>query len=68
MPFYSTGPHHCPNCLKRINKHGREVGEHLTLIESNHSGCGVDIVECTKCKKLFQISYKVDKITEVDNG
>jgi hypothetical protein len=67
MPFHSTGPHWCPNCPAEIigkNK-DRRCGVRLELCESNYSGCGVDIARCPRCKKDFQISYKVAEVTEV---
>lgn len=39
----------------------------LHLIESNYSGCGVDMVECRKCKHVFQVSYKVDQVIRVSS-
>lgn len=68
--FNSTGPHYCPVCPPTFrhpkNKEPVRTGVRLELSESNYSGCGVDIAQCPECKKYFQISYKVDKITEVN--
>lgn len=56
----------CPVCPTVYNKkHKPTDATKLELIESNYSGCGVDIAECPQCKKVFQISYKVDEINEV---
>lgn len=63
--FNSTGPHYCPVCEPIVNKKGRRIDSPLMLIERNYSGCGVDIAECVVCKKIFQISYKVDNILDV---
>ena len=38
----------------------------LELVRDNYSGTGVDIARCPTCKRLFQISYKVDEIMEID--
>lgn len=56
----------CPQETKIIR--GREVliGKDLDIIETNYSGCGVDIAFCETCQKKYQISYKVDQITEVE--
>ena len=54
----------CPNCPKRETKRGL-IGVSMDEIETNYSGCGVDIYECPECNKQYQISYKVDKIIEI---
>jgi hypothetical protein len=41
---------------------GRRYGHKLRLVESNYSGTGADIAECTSCGRTFQITYKVDQI------
>ena len=62
--FYSTRPHYCPNCEPTVIK-GTTFRVTLSLIEENYSGCGISLAECLSCKKIFEISYKVDEITEV---
>lgn len=59
--FNSTGPHYCPVCPPIQTKRGLRYHK-LELIESNYSGCGVDMAICDKCRRGFCISYKVDKI------
>jgi hypothetical protein len=67
MPFYTLQPD-CPVCPIVLNRRGNKINyAQLILIESNYSGCGVDIAECPNCKKVFQISYKIDEIQEVNN-
>jgi hypothetical protein len=63
--FYLNGPVWCPNCEPRFNKHGERVGEHLACMVRNYSGCAVDFGSCQECDKRFQVSYKVDEITEI---
>lgn len=63
MPFHSTGPHYCPACPTVVNKRGRTMNEPLRLLESNYSGCGVDMASCPECGKVWEISYKVDRMT-----
>lgn len=41
------------------------MGEYLTLVTENYSGCGVDIARCQVCNNYFQISYKIDKVINV---
>jgi hypothetical protein len=65
MPFHSTGPHFCPRCPEVRNRRGERVGVRLDLIESNYSGCGVDIACCPQCEKRYQISYCVRSIDEL---
>lgn len=65
--FNSTGPHYCPICPpimigKKLDRRGNPPLEQEV---HNYSGCGVDIARCPECKKRFQISYKVDQITEM---
>lgn len=62
MPFHSTGPHYCPDCPPVVNKKDRRIDPPLKLVESNYSGCGVDIAECERCGKAFQIEYQVKSI------
>lgn len=54
---------YCPECTTIIAKRGGPRGIELELINDNYSGCGIDICRCPECIKLFQVSYKVDKIT-----
>lgn len=54
----------CPNCPKRETKVGPR-GVDMFEVETNYSGCGVDIYECLECGKTYQVSYKVDQITEI---
>ena len=44
----------CPDCKKRHT---------LEVVESNYSGCGVDMVGCNNCKHVFCVSYKIDTLT-----
>jgi len=53
----------CPNCPKRFNKREEQIGEWLALVESD---CVVDICKCRTCKKTFEVSYKVDQVTELE--
>lgn len=64
--FNSTGPHYCPTCPPVLNKKNRRIDPPLQLLNSNYSGCGVDIAVCSTCQHRFQISYKVDKILDVE--
>lgn len=44
-----------------------ECGEsQLNIIERNYHGCGVDIAFCDNCQRTYQISYKIDQITEIN--
>lgn len=52
----------CPECKPVFNRQNRRVGQVLTCVESNYHGCGVDMANCEKCGKGFQISFKIDKI------
>ena len=62
----STGPHHCPNCPATFNKKGdRRIDPPLDLVRENYSGCGVDFAQCPTCRRVYQVSYKVDKILDV---
>ena len=65
MLFHSTGPHYCPECRPLRNHKGRRIDQPLDLVESNYSGCGVDIAQCPTCGKTFQISYKVAEIIRI---
>jgi hypothetical protein len=60
---------YCPECkpVVKRNKNGksRRLNSYLTLEESNYSGCGVDIYSCPDCRKVFQISYKVDEVIRI---
>jgi uncharacterized Zn finger protein (UPF0148 family) len=64
--FETTGPHYCPNCEPILNKKDRRVDEPLKLVVKNYSGCAVDIAVCPRCNHRFQISYKVDKVLDVE--
>lgn len=48
---------YCPVCTPPFNR--------LECVETNYSGCGIDIGECENCKKTFEVSYKVDQVVEV---
>lgn len=54
----------CPAC-PRVGTRQGERGVELEVVRDNYSGCGVDICRCPKCGKYFQVSYKIDEITEV---
>jgi hypothetical protein len=41
------------------------VGPVLECIESNYHGCCVDVGECPKCGKIFNVSFKVDTVEEI---
>ena len=45
-----------------------ETGEKITLncAAQNYSGCGVDIGVCNNCGSSFQISFKVDKVRQLN--
>ena len=67
MPFYTCAPC-CPVCPEEHVKTARWErirAPKLVLSESNYSGCGVDIAYCPNCGHEFQVSYKVDEITDV---
>lgn len=68
MSFESTGPHYCPVCPPVKNKHRRRIDQPLELMTQNYSGCGVDMAQCPRCERIFQISYKVDQILDVTKG
>jgi hypothetical protein len=55
----------CPNCPLTKTRRGGLRGVELELVNDNYSGCGVDIVRCPECGKDFQVSYKIDTITEI---
>jgi len=60
----------CPRYTKEINRSKGQketvtIGVDLDIYITNYSGCGVDIAECPRCGKRFQISYKVDEIEQV---
>jgi len=38
----------------------------LEMAERNYSGTGVDLMTCPSCKKDFFVTYKIDRITEVE--
>lgn len=67
MPFHSTGPHYCLVCPAEYagKDHDRRYGVRLVLTESNCSGTGADLADCPRCGRIFQITYRVDKITEL---
>jgi hypothetical protein len=52
----------CPHC-----PHDRRGGVELTVDADNYSGCGVDICHCPECGRVYQVSYKIDNISEVEN-
>jgi Pyruvate/2-oxoacid:ferredoxin oxidoreductase delta subunit len=56
-------PAYCPECAPYVAKNGKQRRIELALVDTNYSGCGVDIGECPVCGQLFQVSYKIDKIT-----
>lgn len=58
--FYTYEKVLCPNCLKN------RIKSDLICVENNYSGCCVDIGECIECEKVYEISYKVDKINEIN--
>ena len=58
MSFYNCKDIYCPICS--INP-----GSLLECVEQNYSDCGIDIGRCSKCGKLFQISYCVAEIYEI---
>jgi hypothetical protein len=64
--FYTHKQVFCPVCPARFHRKNpeRRVGVTMDCVESNYSGCMIDIAECTECGKTFQVSYKVDKISE----
>lgn len=66
MPFHSTGPHWCPHCPAVVNRRGERCDVALELVVSDYSGCGVDIADCPRCGRTFQVSYRVDAVTELD--
>lgn len=68
MSFDTNGPVYCPKCPPRFRKSkpDQRVGVHLDCTETNYSGCGVDFGECPECGKRFQVSYKVNEITEIE--
>lgn len=64
----------CPKCtatyVKDVphfveDKSFWQTGIHLECTGRNYSGCGVDIGYCEKCDRSFQVSYKVDEVTEI---
>jgi len=59
--FGSGDQINCPECPTS----GRYKYQ-LMCVESNYSGCSVDIGQCEECGKAWQISFKVDKITRVE--
>lgn len=58
----------CPNCepVFRKSKPDQRVGVQMECIESNYSGTGTDRFECRVCEKQFFVTYKVDKITPIE--
>ena len=63
---------YCPKCEKQYKsimknmKVSKVKTFRLIISEKNYHGCGVDIADCPVCEREFQISYKVDKISEID--
>jgi hypothetical protein len=58
----------CPNCQPIFSKKNQmlRVGKQLQLVERNYSGCGVDHYECPSCMKLYSVSYKIDRVDEIE--
>jgi hypothetical protein len=65
MSFYSEDIY-CPKCPPLYSKRGERRGIHVELVEDNYSGTSTDIVYCPECCSKFSVSYKVDKIEEID--
>ncbi len=55
----------CPKCPPHLTKQKQQIGIHLECTVHNYSGCGVDFGECPECGGRFQVSYKVDEVTEI---
>lgn len=66
--FEVMGLHYCPTCPPEwIGKNKDRRGDPpLEVVTTNYSGTGVDIVRCPACGKRFQVSYKIDQITELE--
>jgi len=57
----------CPICPPQIfSNTGNRFGVRLQMAESNYSGTGADLMTCPSCKKDFFVTYKIDRITEVE--
>lgn len=54
----------CPKCPTSFSKAGNIIGSNLMVLDDNYSGCGIDICACEKCGTTFQVSYKINEITE----
>lgn len=71
MPFYSTGPHYCPDCPPVYrhpkNKPPVREGHRLQLTDGNYSGTGADMANCPNCGRGYAILYKVDKVERVES-
>ena len=57
----------CPNCKPVFFKNDCRIGIRLNLVCDNYSGCGIDHYVCPKCKRVFQVSYKVDEIIPMND-
>lgn len=68
MCFYTPETVFCPVCEPEYNRHGTQINGRLECTVSNYSGCMVDFGECPDCGRRFQVSYKVDEITELKDG
>lgn len=69
--FYTNNSVFCPKCepVYVKSKFGvHRIGLHLDCIIENYSGCSVDIGECPRCGRRFQVSYRVDKIVEIEQN
>lgn len=68
MTFYTNETVYCPVCLPLmgLSNPPKRIGVVLDCIESNYSGCCVDIAECPQCKNVFEVTYKVDSIKKVN--
>lgn len=52
----------CPNCPP----FGKQNRRHqLVCVESNYSGCGVDIGACPECGRAYEISYQVAEVVHI---
>lgn len=60
-------PIYCPECPKKTNSRGKEIGVQLECAEGNYSGTGEDMANCPKCGKGYAISYQVKEITRAED-
>lgn len=58
---------YCPKCPPHYRKRPphEQDGQLLVVVEQNVGGYDVDHYECPQCQLLFQVTYKVDEVTEV---